>query len=641
MTTRLRTRITLLALLPTTLVAVLLTSAFLLHAINDLEQGLHTRGTAISRQMAVVAEYVIASGQGPALSTLADATLRSDPAVRGAAIVDADGIIMARSGDLTRAGWPQQLSRLEGLHLEPEGLLFVEPVMRRSLPVDGLSGDTARPPDVTAKVLAHVVTELSLREVYRKSGWLVAGGVMIAILGTTLCGWLAQRIARGVTDPLLEASKVVACITEGDLAARMTLHPAGPLRSLADGINAMAQRIGVTQEELRTRVTDATRDLLREKEAAEHATIAKSHFLAAASHDLRQPLHALGLFIFGLARSEAAKLEPILIAHIQSSVDTLQNLLNAILDISRLDEGKVIPQMGNFPLGALLDRLAGDLSPLAEQKGLRLRVRPTAVWAHSDPKLVERILLNLVGNAVRYTRSGGVLVTCRRRQGVARVEVWDTGKGIPEHARAEIFEEYVQLDNPERDQANGLGLGLSICRRLAGLLAIPIGLRSRPGRGSVFWVDLPLAQETAPLQEPISEALQAQQTKDRARILGTVLVVDSDPLVGAGRAQAILGWGGRVLLAANRAEALRCCQESSLQPDVAICAIAPPEVADGIELAKQLQREFGPMSILLVSPDVGAETQEAARRAGFPLLKEPVPPGRLRAALQHLLSESA
>lgn len=632
----LRKRMLLVALLPATLVAVLLTAVFLFHAIDNLEQGLRTRGAAISRQMATAAEYGIFSGQRVGLSLLAESTLRIDPDVRGAAIIH-ERDVMARSGDLNPGDWPE-LGRIEGRRLRQNVLLFVEPVMRRSVPVDDIYAGTEAVPGVESKVIGHVVVELSLQEVSSKSERLIAAGILIAMLGAALGGWLAQRIARGVTDPLLEANEVVARIGEGDLTARMATESAGALQPLAAGINDMAERIGVTQEDLRARVAEATLELLREKEAAEHATIAKSHFLAAASHDLRQPLHALGLFVSGLAQSEAAKHEPRLVAQIQTAVDTLQNLLDAILDISRLDGGNMVPEIDSFPLGRVLDRLTRDLALLAEQKGLQLKVRRVQAWVHSDEKLVERILLNLVGNALRYTQAGGVLVSCRRRRGTMLVEVWDTGEGIPEHAREEIFEDYVQLGNPERDRAKGLGLGLAICRRLADLLAIPIGVRSRPGRGSVFWIELPLVQEGALSGALAAEIPQAQQAVDAARIAGAVLVVEGDALVRAGMEQAIVSWGGRVLLAASREEALRRCRESDHSPDLAICNLRLPGLVSGIELAQELQREFENMAVLLVSADVSEEAQAAARRAGFALLKEPIPPGRLRAALRHLLA---
>ncbi len=636
----LRRRMLLLALLPVTLVAALMTAIFLFHEIDDLEQSLRTRGVAIARQMSAAAEFAIFSGQQPVLLALTDSVLRIDPEVRGAAIVNERGTVLASSGEIQPADWVS-IVRVEGRSIGPGGLLFVEPVTLNSVPVDDIYGGVEFQRSPGVKVLGYIVVELSLREATLKGQRLVATGILIALLGAALGGWLAQRIARAVTDPVLAASDVVERIGSGDLSARMAPQSAGVLRSLATGINDMAKRIGVTQEELRSRIAEATSDLMRERDAAERATIAKSHFLAAASHDLRQPLHALGLFVSGLARTRVAKQEPKLVGYIQTSVDTLQNLLDAILDVSRLDGGSASPRPESFPLDEVMDRLADDLSLFAEQKGLQLKLRrPTRLWVHSDRQFVERILLNLVANALRYTRTGGVLVSCRRRRGVVRVEVWDTGDGIPQHAREEIFEEYVQLENPERDQAKGLGLGLAICRRLAELLAIPIGVRSRLGRGSVFWIELPQAQPVAARGTAPSTVSQVEQAAEDARLTGTVLVVEGDALVRAGMEQAIAGWGGRVVLAENRDEALRCCQDSVTPPDLTICNINLEGPARCIELARELQREYKQMGILLVSADVSEQAQSAAQEAGYALLKQPVPPGRLRAALRHMLGSA-
>lgn len=634
----LRMRMLLSALLPVTLVAAVLTTVFLLRAIDDLEQGLHTRGTAIARQMASAAEFGIFSGQRAGLLILTESTLQIDPDVRGAAIIDAKGVVMARSGELTRVDWPR-LAHVRGQQVGPVALLFVEQVLASSAAVDDIYSGTEKSPATEETLLGYVVIELSRRAVSDRSERLISIGVLIAVFGSLLGGALALRIARGVTEPLLAATDVVARIGGGELTARMPPESAGPLNPLARGINQMAARIGMTQEELRKRVAAATAGLQREKEAAEHATIAKSHFLAAASHDLRQPLHALGLFVSGLARSSAARQEPELVGHIQSAVDSLQNLLDAMLDISRLDGGNVVPRIDVFPLGHVLDRIGRDLSLLAEHKGLRLKVRPTPIRLRSDEQIVERILLNLVSNALRYTSRGGVLVSCRRRRGeMAMIEVWDTGAGIPEIAREAIFEEYVQLGNPERDRAKGLGLGLAICRRLADLLQIRIGVRSRPGRGSVFWVEVPVASASACGSQEPDQVRPIELADDLARISGTVLVVEGDTLVRGGMERAIVEWGGSVIPAASHEEALYRCQQAGHPPDLLISNIHLPGRVDGIALARELRRKFERMAVLLVTADVSEEAQAAARNAGFSLLKQPVSPGRLRAALRNLLA---
>jgi signal transduction histidine kinase len=631
----LRARILWLALLPGTLVAVLLTGIFLVHSVDNIDQGLRTRGKAIARQVAGFAEFGIFSGQRAVLGALAESAMRIDPDVRGVAIVDTRGELLARGGDLNPSLWPQ-LGPVEGRRIGVDALLFVEPVRMLNLPVDDIYGGVETPGE-KARLLGYVVIELSSREIAGRITRLAWIAMLVAGLGAALGGWLAWRIARSITLPLLAANEVVARIGGGDLGARMSTETAGPLHSLAIGINRMAARIGLGQEELRARVAQATAGLQREKDAAERATEAKSHFLAAASHDLRQPLHALGLFVSALAHSDAARREPALVGNIRSATDTLQNLLDAILDVSRLDSGNVVPRIAPTPIQPLFEHTQQALALVAENKGLNLRIRPSGAWVSCDRDMLQRILLNLVGNALRYTRAGGVLLACRRRGDHWVVEVWDTGNGIPENARDVIFDEYTQLENPERDRAKGLGLGLAICRRLAGLLGAPIGLRSRPGRGSVFWVRLPA---TAEPDVAAQFTAIGEPPDDVARLGGTVLVVDGDPLVRAGMETAISGWGANVILAAGGEEAWRCC-EGGMRPDMAICNLGLPGRESGLELARELQRVYPAMGVLLVSADISEEAQGAARAAGFPLLKQPLPPGRLRAALSTLLPVSA
>jgi signal transduction histidine kinase len=237
---------------------------------------------------------------------------------------------------------------------------------------------------------------------------------------------------------------------------------------------------------LRIRTGELANDLRKQKELAEQASLSKSTFLAAASHDLRQPVHALGLFV-GALRAVALPPEGVrLIERIEESVVAMDGLFSAILDISRLDAGVVDARPEAFAIQPLLDRICNDYASEADEKSITLIRCSCSAIIFTDPPLLERILRNLVSNAVRHTHSGRVLVGCRRKAGRVRVEVWDTGPGIPLHERDRIFQEYFQLRNPERDRAMGLGLGLAIVRRLGILLDCPVELRSEPGRGACF-----------------------------------------------------------------------------------------------------------------------------------------------------------
>jgi signal transduction histidine kinase len=673
MKTSLRLRIVLAAVLPVTLVAFLLTGLFVFRAIHSLEQNLLTRGHAIAHQLAGSAEFPLFAGDRASVAALADATLRSNADIGGVALTDASGAVLASGGTVHPANWPKR-DAVVSLHVLTDKLLFVHPVLRTTAAVDDIYSGTASLVAASQRALSvpaplgHVIVELSPRGIAAQRNELLLTGAMVALLGTLLGVALALLIYRSISEPLLEANDVVAQIARGIDSARMNTDAAGALHSLADGINAMAARVAMTQEDLRFQVAVTTAELLAQKDAAERATAAKSQFLSSASHDLRQPLHALGLFVSTLQQTDAARTEPVLVGNILSSVNALREMLDAILDVSHLDSGTIKPRMSTFALDDVITRLVRDLAPLATDKGLQLRVRPTGLRVRCDRQMVERILLNMLSNAARHTEHGGILVGCRRRAGKVMIEVWDTGKGIPQALLASIFDEYVQLDNPERDSRKGLGLGLAICRRLADILDVRIGVRSREARGTVFWIELPLAGDEALLSGGSADLVPTSRRAtdrlaDAVQVNGSVLVIDDDPATQAALQPILTGWGLQVGFITDKATVRQFFNgmhghEMPL-PDV---VILNPEIfgdengdikgneldhepghepdyeqSQAIALAHVLQRAYPALGVLLISNDEALETQAAARLAGFPLLRKPVPPGRLRSALQHLL----
>lgn len=258
-------------------------------------------------------------------------------------------------------------------------------------------------------------------------------------------------------------------------------------------ITRMAERLERSNEHLEEQVRLRTAELHAAKDAAEQAHRAKSRFLSYAGHDLKQPLEAIGMFTGMLERQVTAPRGQALLRDMRSAQRSMRDLLNAILEISKLESGVVVPRFQAVALAPILDQLAAELAPAAEGRGLRFSAPPTAAVVRTDPFLLERILRNFLTNALRYTETGGVLIGCRRRGGALWVEVHDTGRGIPEADRNRIFEEFIQLDRPDRDRSEGIGLGLAIADRLARLLGHPVRVWSQEGRGSVFAVGLPPA----------------------------------------------------------------------------------------------------------------------------------------------------
>jgi two-component system, sensor histidine kinase len=376
-------------------------------------------------------------------------------------------------------------------------------------------------------------------------------------------------------------------------------------------------------------------ELREQKDAAENANIAKSRFLAAASHDLRQPLHALGLFVQALQETPLASRERQVIGNIRRSVDAMEELFNALLDISRLDAGVVQPHITTIPLAAVFDRVRFEFSPIARQKRLSLVVMKTSLYVKTDPFLLGRLIRNLLSNAVRYTDQGGVVLGCRRTNNEVRVEVWDTGKGIPAELHEEVFREFFQLDNPERDRRKGLGLGLAIVERLAKLLNYRVGLRSTLGKGSVFSITVPRgqAEEYVPAEgSPESAAFDLSHS--------LVLVIDDEAAVQEGMAALLRKWKCDVLTAGSGAEMMNKLVAVQRLPDLIVSDYRLRGTENGIQVVEMLRSEFNvDIPALLVTGDTAPDRLRDAEASGLPILHKPLNPARLRTLIANLLRE--
>ena len=367
--------------------------------------------------------------------------------------------------------------------------------------------------------------------------------------------------------------------------------------------------------------------LTAQKDALDEANRAKTRFLAAASHDLRQPMQAITLLVESLQdRSREPEIRA-MVESIRSSVTTMAALLNAILDISKFDSGTVRPEREHFVVGPVLDRLRHAYAPASANKGIELRVVPSSAVLETDPILVYRILSNLTDNALRYTTSGRVLVGCRRRKGGVSIEVWDTGPGIPEDKQREIFREFVQLANPERDRHQGLGLGLAIVERTAALLGHTLDVRSRMGKGSVFSLDVGYGDPARVRELASAEAAPLDGC--------SVLVVEDEPQVRAAMKTLLEGWGCLVQVAASGEEARAQLARLGGAPDVAIADMRLPGDEDGIAVLDFIRARYPATGGVLVSGDIAPEVLRRAQDSGYTLLHKPVRPARLRALMGH------
>ncbi|WP_028917329.1 PAS domain-containing hybrid sensor histidine kinase/response regulator [Pseudoxanthomonas sp. J35] len=383
-------------------------------------------------------------------------------------------------------------------------------------------------------------------------------------------------------------------------------------------------------ETLEQRVAERTALLETAKQEAEHANDAKSRFLAAIGHDLLQPLHAAQLFVDSLSRQFATP-EANLAAsretlrQLGGALDSTSDLLTGLLDMSRLEAGGLVPAPRDFPLDEVLAPLAEQFRAMAGERGLAFAYRPTTLWVHSDPQLLRRVLQNFLGNAVRYTGRGRVVLGVRRVDGRVRIEVHDTGPGVPESARQAIFEEFRRGEDAP---GQGLGLGLSIADRIARLLDAPLGLRSREGRGSVFSVELRRAQP------PVVARPQAQGVRGLAG--RRLLLVDNDPDALSALAQLLSGWGCEVATAADgEAAAAALAQRPA---DLWLFDYHLDRGDTGVLLAGRLRGRYGPAPCLILSADASAATRAAVQEAELGLLPKPVRPLALKSVLDRMFA---
>ncbi|MCW2238832.1 PAS domain-containing hybrid sensor histidine kinase/response regulator [Azospirillum canadense] len=383
-------------------------------------------------------------------------------------------------------------------------------------------------------------------------------------------------------------------------------------------------------EGLERKIAERTRALAAAKAEAERANQGKTRFLAAAGHDLMQPLHAARLFLAALGDPT----DNATIGQVDTSLRSVEHILGDLLEVSKLDSGVMRPNPAPIRIGDLMEPLIQEFTVLAGQHGLTLRAVRSDAAVFSDPHLLRRILQNFLSNAVRYTARGRILFGCRRRGDALSIEVWDTGPGIPHDKQREIFVEFRQLDEGAADGATGrgLGLGLAIVERLAGILGHGIAVRSEVGRGSGFSVLVPLAAE-APAERP-APAPRSRRSFDGA----LVLCVENEPAIAQAMDTLLTGWSCRVVTAPTAEQALAALEGQV--PDLILSDYHLGRGRTGLEALESLHAAFGrPVPAALITADRGAGLRDSAKAAGIPLLHKPVRPGALRALVNQLLMQ--
>lgn len=613
-----RSRMLVIALLPALLTEFGMVVHFTRQAVVAAEDAQHARAADAARHLSITLGYALAGGDLLRAQAILDAEVRSSQ-IAFARLWDARGQSIAHGGaPLPTAPAGDYHLHAADVRVPPAGL------------VDAGAAAVARDGSL-GRVEVGVATDAI--SMFKRDSLAHAALLMLGALLLTAA--LAWRLSNRLAGQLRHVGQVVGRLARDDLTVRAQLPAQGEVGALAAGVNEMAEALQAHRNELERRIHEATADLAAKKDMAERANQAKSRFFAAASHDLRQPLHALSLFVAALkARTHQPETQT-LIDNIEASTAALELLFNALLDISRLDAGAIEPHRVHFPVQKLLNDLEQQFGAVAAERRLRLHFRPCNATLYSDPLLIERILINLVSNAIRYTDDGGVLVACRPRGRMIRISVVDTGRGIPSDQQEHVFHEFVQLHNAARDRSRGLGLGLAIVSRLGRLLGHRVALRSRPGHGSSFSIDVPLGDARL-IETPVPAAPPGQIPAD-----ALVLLVDDESAILRGMAELFDNWNIDLVTAHSADEAVQWLDSLGRIPDVIVSDYRLPEDADGIEVINRLRRKYGhDIPAILVTGDTAPDTIQRIAHAGFPLLHKPLRPAKLRALLTHLIQQT-
>jgi two-component system CheB/CheR fusion protein len=417
--------------------------------------------------------------------------------------------------------------------------------------------------------------------------------------------------------------------------ARWYMRRILPYRTLDDGIEGVVITFAdITERRLVSQSLDAA------KREAENANIAKSRFLAAASHDLRQPLQALTLLQGMLAKTVESDAAKRLVSLLDPTLSAMTSMLNTLLDINQIDAGTVQPKIIDLPVAPLMLRLRDEFAVIAGARGLSLRVVPCHHHVRTDPRLLEQMLRNLLSNAMKYTRHGKILFGCRHQGRLLRLEVWDTGIGIPERELDSIFLEYHQVDNPARERSLGLGLGLSIVKRLGDLLGHRVSVRSRSGRGSVFAIDAmmpPGADFSHTNDDGPTRSMVGLAAKPQPRCV-TVLMIEDDPDLRNLLKLVLAAEGHTAITAANGDEALALVARGKVRPDLILADYNLPLAMNGLQLAARLrERLHHHVPVIILTGDISTDVLRQVAAEDCVQMIKPVKPGVLAELIQTLL----
>lgn len=600
-------QLVLLAILPTVVVATAILLITTVQHLRGLQVLLHANAQTLAYQLAAAAEAPLASRNRRELLQLAHTGI-SQPDTLRVKIWSGEGELLAGA--------------------ERDGATTTRGMLQVSAPVGGATADAAP---------GQVMVDVDLGALHRAQigGWrnvmLILGIGLLAVLGAGT--WAAGRIGA----PVRRLGQAMERLGAGEF---VTVPETGSaeIGQLQRGFNRTAHKLGEHRQEMQARIRDATTELAHKNRQLQSISRARVRLLAAASHDLRQPLHALLLFSEGLLKDERDPQRLHRLTRVQECVAQLDQMFAELLDFTRLNTAIAQPRREDVALDAVFRDINSTFGPVADERLLRLIIRPTPLWVRSDATMLKRIIANLVSNALRNTDTGGVLLAARRRGWAVQIEVMDTGVGIAAEHLDHIFEEFYRIDHTGRapDRTRGLGLGLATVQRLSRLLKMPLQLRSTVGRGTHVRLRLPLAAAQPMVALPAAPPVHAPARRLR------VLALDDEAIILEGLQDALSPWDCQFLAARSATEALARLDTLDAPLDVLICDLNLSAGQNGLDAAARLADH--PHGIhagtvcLIITGETDPQRLRAAHESGHRILHKPVTPARLRQVIAQKLA---
>lgn len=605
---------------------------------THMDIALQQRGKLIAQQLA----WSSVDGLKPAiLKSLAEGALRQEDVLSVIILNARSNVLISLTRGKEAEGNPKQ-SAVAGLtypdikpaiKTDKNRLLIYQPITQEE-------GLRAAGKEIDNKPLGMVIVELSRSATEaRKSefAWVAtmsASAILIFLL------YVIYLLSRSIARPVMGLSNATRQQPgkAADEPIFRSVHIA-EFENIIKYIKSLEHELNNMREMVQHKIEEATHTLQTTKLAAERANYEKSRFLAAASHDLRQPIHALGLYATELQRRVASK-EQQLVKKIEQSIESLSSLINALLDISKFDAGVIAPNFQNYEVKMLLERIYSDYQMLAKIKNIRFVVRPCSSYVTADPLLLERVLVNLVSNAIHYTNPGGcVLVACRRRGAYLRFEIHDNGIGIDDANQKNIFREFFQIAQSHYDTKEGLGLGLSIVERISKLLGYKIKVCSKPGKGSRFSFEVPLAKPVINLGVIASPLIENEADYYSDALNGKkILVVDDDGMVLSSTASLLSSWGCEV----DAAESIDQVAQFIVAGHTWDLIITDYQLANdisGFDVIAMVHRDTNSQltPCILISGDTSQAVLKIANISGYQLIHKPVRPAKLKGVVMQAI----